>query len=70
MNDFFDKHIFKLLGSAGFLGLFQFIGQLTDYLADGQLDNHEIQQLLLSSSSAAQTMIVLAIIVYLKFFKK
>lgn len=70
MNDFFEKHLGKLLGSAGFMGIFQFLGQLRDYLADGQLDNHEIQQLFLSSTSAAQTVIIVAVVVYLKFFKK
>lgn len=70
MNDFFEKHLAKLLGSAGFLGIFQFIGQLRDYLADGHLDNHEIQQLFLSTTSAAQTAIIIAVIIYMKFFKK
>jgi hypothetical protein len=68
--DFFDKHIGKLLGSAGFLGIFQFIGQLRDYLSDGKLDSHEIEQLFLSTTSAAQTAIIIVVIVYMKFFKK
>lgn len=70
MNDFFDKHIGKLLGSAGFLGIFQFIGQLRDYLSDGKLDSHEIEQLFLSTTSAAQTAIIIVVIVYMRFFKK
>lgn len=70
MKDFIEKHLNKLLGSAGFLGIFQFIGQLRDYLADGQLDNHEIQQLFLSTTSAAQTAIIIAVVVYIRFFKK
>lgn len=70
MKDFIDNNLGKLLGSAGFLGIFQFIGQLRDYLADGQLDNHEIQQLFLSTTSAAQTIIIIAVVVYMKYFKK
>lgn len=70
MKDFIDNNINKLLGSAGFLGIFQFVGQLRDYLADGHLDNHEIQQLFLSTTSAAQTIIIVAVVVYMKFFKK
>ena len=63
MNDFFEKHLSKMLGSAGFLGIFQFVGQLSDYLSDGQLDTHEIQQLFLSTTSAAQTVIIIVVIV-------
>jgi len=70
MNEFFDKHLGKLLGSAGILGIFDFLGQLRDYLSDGQLDTHEIEQLFLSTTSAAQTAIIIAIVVYMKFFKK
>lgn len=70
MNDFFEKHLFNLLGSAGFLGIFQFVGQLRDYLADGHLDNHEIQQLFLSSTSAVQTAIIIAVVAYMKFYKQ
>lgn len=70
MNDFLEKNLTKILGSAGFLGIFQFIGQVRDYLADGELDNHEIQQLFLSTTSAAQTILIIAIVIYLKFFKK
>ncbi|HJY22911.1 MAG TPA: hypothetical protein VJ279_08510 [Hanamia sp.] len=70
MKEFFDNNWNKLLGSAGFLGIFQFLGQLSDYLSDGQLDNHEIQQLFLSTTSAAQTIIIIAVVVYFKFFKK
>jgi hypothetical protein len=70
MNDFLDKNLNKFLGSAGILGIFQFVGQLRDYLADGHLDNHEIQQLFLSTTSAAQTVIIIAVVVYMKYFKK
>lgn len=69
MKDFLENNIHKILGSAGLLGLIQFLGQLRDYMADGQLDTHEIEQLFLSSSSAAQTIIIAVIVIYLKFFK-
>ncbi len=70
MNDFMDKNLNKLLGSAGVLGIVHFVSQLNLYLADGKLDGMEIQQLLTSASSGLETVIVLVIVVYLRFFKK
>ena len=70
MKDFLEKHVNKLLGTAGFLGIFEFAGQLRDYLSDGKLDTHEIEQLFLSTTSAAQTAIIIAVVVYFRFFKK
>ncbi len=70
MKDFIDNNLNKLLGSAGLLGIFQFIGQLRDYLSDGKLDTHEIEQLFLSTTSAAQTVVIVLVVVYMKFFKK
>lgn len=69
MKEFIDKHINKLLGSAGFLGLFEFAGQIRDYLSDGKLDTHEIEQLFLSSASGIQTGIIIIIVVYVRFFQ-
>lgn len=70
MNDFLAKHFNKVLGSTGLLGVFQLIFQLRDYLSDGQLDTHEIEQLFLSSTSALQTSIIIFVVIYVKFFKK
>lgn len=68
--NWFENNINRMLGGAGVLGIVQFVGQLRDYLADGHLDNHEIQQLFLSTTSSAQTIIIVAVVVYMKFFKK
>lgn len=70
MKGFIDTHINKFLGVAGALGVFQFIGELCDYLADGELDTHEIQQLYLSTASAIQTLIIGTLFVYFRYFKK
>lgn len=70
MNGFFEKHLGKLLGSAGIMSFFQFGCQLHEYFSDGQLDHHEIEQLFLSTTSGAQSVIMLVVIVFLKYFKK
>ena len=70
MRNFIHKHIHKLLFSVALLGVLQFLGQVSDYLSDGQLDFHEIQQLIMSCTSGAQTIIILTIVIFIKLEKE
>ncbi len=67
---FIEKHLNKLIGSSGAIGLMQFMSQLQDYLSDGTLDDHEIVSLLMSLSSALQAIILIAVLAYLKLKKE
>jgi hypothetical protein len=66
---FIEKHLNKLIGSSGAIGIMQFVSQLQDYLSDGTLDDHEIVSLLMSLSSALQAIILVAVLAYLKLKK-
>ncbi len=70
MNDFFKRNINKLIGSISIVSPIQFLGQMHDYLSDGKLDTHELEQMILSATSGIQLAGVFAIIGYLKFIKK
>lgn len=66
IRDQLEKMAPAMLGSTGILGAIQFAGQLTDYLADGQLDNHEIQSLIMGASSGLQMVIAVVLMAYFK----
>lgn len=70
MKEFIKNNINKLVGSISIASIIQFIGQMHTYLADGKIDNHEIEQIILSATSGVQLAGALAIIGYFKFIKK
>lgn len=69
LKEFIEKHLIKLVGSSSAIGLVQFVSQLQDYLSDGTLDNHEIVSLVMSMCSAAQALILAAVMAYFKMKK-
>ncbi len=70
MNDFLKNNINKVVGSFSIISVIQFIGQMHDYLSDGKLDSHEIEQMVLSATSGIQLAGVCALVGYFKFIKK